>query len=55
MIQEPVRTIPDLIYYQAKAKLINFEDKNVVCEEVFKDEDIEIGFDHRAWRCVTTA
>jgi len=48
VIQEPVRTIPGIQYFQAKAKLINFEDKNVVCEEVFKpDEDFQMPFDHR--------
>lgn len=45
-IQEPVRTIPGITFYQAHATRLNLEDKVVACQEVFIDERFEINYEY---------
>lgn len=36
-IQEPVRTIPNIIYHQAYANKVDFASQNIKCSDYFKD------------------
>lgn len=45
-IQEPVRTIPDLTYYQATCKSIDFEHKELNCQDYnVPDNNFKLKFD----------
>ena len=42
-IQEPVRTIPGLHhYYQAKARRVDFDNRRLSCEDIFKGKRFQI-------------
>lgn len=45
-IQEPVRTIPGLHYYQAKAIGLNRDEKTIQCEDLFKKSKFDVSFDY---------
>ena len=45
-IQEPVRTIPGVEYIQAACDKINFKDKSIECEEIFKKRHFVEKFDY---------
>lgn len=46
-IQEPVRTIRGLgQYYMAKGREIDLEKKVVMCEDLYKGVNFEVGFDY---------
>lgn len=45
-IQEPVRTIPGVEYLQAACDKINFADKSIECEEIFKKRHFKESFDY---------
>eukprot|EP00466_Bigelowiella_natans_P015654 jgi/Bigna1/34172/e_gw1.4.200.1 len=45
-IQEPVRTIPGLgEYYQAKARTIDFDTREISCSDIFKEKEFKIQYD----------
>jgi NADH dehydrogenase/NADH:ubiquinone reductase (non-electrogenic) len=46
-IQEPVRTIPNLTYYQANAESINLETSSIHCTDIFKEYgcDFDVKYD----------
>lgn len=45
-IQEPVRTIPGLQYYQAKAMRLDKEAKQVQCQDLFKGNKFAVKYDY---------
>jgi NADH dehydrogenase FAD-containing subunit len=44
-IQEPVRTIRDVRYVQAKARSVDLARRSVTCRDIFKDREFEIEYD----------
>eukprot|EP01063_Lacrimia_lanifica_P037607 TRINITY_DN7776_c0_g2_i2.p1 TRINITY_DN7776_c0_g2~~TRINITY_DN7776_c0_g2_i2.p1 ORF type:complete len:480 (+),score=178.29 TRINITY_DN7776_c0_g2_i2:54-1493(+) len=50
-IQEPVRTIPNLDYYQAKAIGIDKENRVVRCRDIFKEHEFDVPYDYLVVTC----
>ena len=50
-IQEPVRTIPGLSYYQGKAMEYCEETKKIRCRDIFKETDFELNYDYLIVTC----
>ena len=47
LIQEPVRTIQGLAeYYQAKARSLNVEKKQLQCEDLYSNEIFDLNYDY---------
>jgi len=52
-IQEPVRTVKNIGgYYQAKARRIDYEKRELICEDIFKiNEEFKLEFDYLVVAC----
>eukprot|EP01060_Flectonema_neradi_P000782 TRINITY_DN10484_c0_g1_i1.p1 TRINITY_DN10484_c0_g1~~TRINITY_DN10484_c0_g1_i1.p1 ORF type:complete len:453 (+),score=63.81 TRINITY_DN10484_c0_g1_i1:41-1360(+) len=50
-IQEPVRTIPGLQYYQGKAMTYCPDTRKIICRDIFKEKDFELDYDFLIVTC----
>ena len=50
-IQEPVRTVPGLSYYQAKARSLDTAARRVSCRDIYKEASFDLGYDYLVLAC----